>query len=98
MTLVLKRKYGEKIEIIVPPSTTPTTVMVVMVGTDGCYAKLGFDADRSVQIIREEAIVRTPHESRPTSHDINQLARQTATVAPSIDNPPRQVDPAATTP
>lgn len=96
--LVLKRNKYEKIEITIPPSATPTKIMVVCCDTFHRYAKIGIGAERHIQVLREEAIARIPHESRSTSHDINQLTRQIAALAPGADNPPRQIDPAAATP
>lgn len=63
MTLTLKRKALESIEITVPPSTEPTKIFITVTRISGFTASLGFDAPRKVEVLRSEAIRRHPRES-----------------------------------
>jgi carbon storage regulator CsrA len=53
--LVLSRKTGEKVKIIVPPNPhSETVIMVVVVETSDYRSRIGFDAAEEVKIWREE--------------------------------------------
>lgn len=58
--LVLSRRQNEKVIITVPPSDTPTQIVVSVVEIRGvhgdCKARLGFLADRSVSVHRSELL------------------------------------------
>lgn len=56
--LTLARHAGERITIIVPPSTTPTKITVMQVETAANKSRLGFDAPREVRILRDEVLER----------------------------------------
>lgn len=85
--LVLRRNKYEKIEITVPPSTTPTKIMVVVVGVNDYNAKIGIEAERHVQVLREEAIVRIPHESHPSPLAVPAVTETETMVQPSQEIP-----------
>jgi carbon storage regulator CsrA len=50
--LVIGRQIDERTIITVPPSATPTRIVVTVTGGTG--VKLGFDAPREVSVFREE--------------------------------------------
>ena len=52
--LILSRKANEVVQITVPPSTEPQVIRVMVVEVRGDKARIGFAADRSVMIHREE--------------------------------------------
>ena len=59
--LCLKRKVNQR-TFIIHPDGTRTTVIVARVEGDGIV--LGFEADPSVHIVREEAINREPRHAK----------------------------------
>lgn len=52
--LVLSRDVNERVIITIPPSSKPQRVVVTAVATCGSRTRLGFDAERDVEIFREE--------------------------------------------
>jgi carbon storage regulator len=54
--LVLTRIPGEKIHVIVPPSDTPTEVIVLVADIERGKARIGIEAPRNVDIMRNELI------------------------------------------
>lgn len=54
--LVLSRKRLERISLVVPPSDRSRTIELIVVEIDRDRVKVGFAADRDVQILREELI------------------------------------------
>lgn len=44
------------ITITVPPSPTARTVRIVLPGTQGPRARLGFEADKDISILRDNAV------------------------------------------
>jgi len=52
--LVLSRKADEVVQITVPPSTVTQIIKVMCVEVRADKARLGFDADKSVMIHRDE--------------------------------------------
>jgi sRNA-binding carbon storage regulator CsrA len=52
--LVLNRREGQEIAIDVPPSDTPTTIIVRLCEVHGSYGKLGTSAPRHVIVRRAE--------------------------------------------
>jgi len=70
--LVLNRKFHESLEIVVPPSNTPTTVIVKVISftrsgrptemPPGFGVRVGTDAPSDVNIARSELVhYRTQH-------------------------------------
>lgn len=52
--LVLSRKCGEKVMIVVPPSDKEVVIEVTLVELRPDRARIGFEAPRSVSIHRQE--------------------------------------------
>ncbi len=52
--LVLSRKASEVVQITVPAGTEPQVIRVMVVEVRGDKARIGFNADKSVMIHREE--------------------------------------------
>jgi carbon storage regulator CsrA len=52
--LVLSRKASEVVQITVPASTEPQVIRVMVVEVRGDKARIGFAADKSIMIHREE--------------------------------------------
>jgi carbon storage regulator CsrA len=50
----LSRKASEVVQITVPASTEPQVIRVMVVEVRGDKARIGFDADKSIMIHREE--------------------------------------------
>jgi carbon storage regulator CsrA len=50
----LSRKASEVVQITVPASTEPQVIRVMVVEVRGDKSRIGFDADKSVMIHREE--------------------------------------------
>lgn len=60
--LILSRNEGQFIELTIPPSTTERTIKVTVAeirskGEFDAKVKLGFDADKDVRILRDNAKV-----------------------------------------
>lgn len=62
MPLVLSRKVGES--IVINPGT-PDAVTVTLVDVDRTKIRLAFDAPRTVVIVRQELLNRTPQPPAP---------------------------------
>ena len=62
--LVLSRKIGESIVIVVPPSKEKTTIKVTITDRDRVKIKLGTEAPRWVQVDREEIWKLSQPESK----------------------------------
>lgn len=64
--LLLSRREGEAIMFVVPPSTTPTTIKVIIgdINVRRKEVKVLSDAPRSVQIDREEIWKLSQPESK----------------------------------
>ncbi len=77
--LVLSRFTNESVEIIVPPSDQPRKIRVVNVSTQGNYCRMGFEAERDIVVLREEAIERRP----PREVQAEQAAAEPSKVAES---------------
>lgn len=54
--LVLTLTEDNAIDITVPPSPTARTVRIVLPGTQGTRARLGFEAERDISILRDDAV------------------------------------------
>lgn len=54
--LMLTRRPTEALEITVPPSTEPTTIVVTYLGRNrsNSQARIGVDAPKSTKVLREE--------------------------------------------
>ncbi len=52
--LVLSRKADEVVQIIVPPSAVLQIIKLMVIEVRGDKARIGFDADKSIIIHREE--------------------------------------------
>jgi carbon storage regulator CsrA len=52
--LILSRKANEVVQITVPASTEPQVIRVMVVEVRGDKSRIGFAADKSVMIHREE--------------------------------------------
>lgn len=52
--LVLSRKVNESIQITVPPSADSQAITVVLTEIRGDKVRIGFDADQSIMIHRDE--------------------------------------------
>jgi len=75
--LILARKVGERVMVGEPGS--PNHLVIEVCGTRGGTVSLGFTADRSVRIVREEvAHSRRPAASRPHTNDRKNSVDDTA--------------------
>jgi carbon storage regulator CsrA len=52
--LILSRRVGEKIVVVVPPSTAATEVTVEVTSVGASQIKLGLNAPKTVSIYRSE--------------------------------------------
>ena len=67
LVLLVNRKPGEFVRLIVPPSTEPQIVSVAVTHSSASGAKLGFTAAREVEIVRSTAVRQERSaEERPT--------------------------------
>lgn len=64
--LVLSRVKDEEIVIEVPPSSTPTTIQVIVVDVRGDKVRLGINAPKEVPVHRKEVYnaIRKEREAR----------------------------------
>jgi sRNA-binding carbon storage regulator CsrA len=53
--LVLSRKRDQHTQITVPPSDKPTVIDVVLVDIRGDKCRIGYQAPREVEIVRDDA-------------------------------------------
>jgi len=56
--LALNRRDGSRVEMVVPPSDSPTRVVVHVDSASGGWSRLAFECPRSVVILRGELIDR----------------------------------------
>ncbi len=54
--LVLSRKPGECIRVVVPPSDEPTTIVVALVTCNTSRSRIGFLAASEVEVLRSELV------------------------------------------
>ena len=54
--LVLARKVNDTLDMIVPPSTKPTKITVIIVEVKQSRTRLGIEAPKEVAIIRSELL------------------------------------------
>jgi sRNA-binding carbon storage regulator CsrA len=59
--LVLTRKRGESIRILVPSSPEPRIITVHLTDS-GNEPRIGFEADRDIEIVRTEILERGPRK------------------------------------
>lgn len=60
--LIVSRKMGEGIEIEVPPSMTPTKIVITALTANTTTMKLGLHAPESVKILRSELVESNAEE------------------------------------
>ncbi len=68
--LVLSRKVGERVKIIVPPSDKEQVIDVELLRKDSSHrgkASLGFQCDNEVRILRKEIWLREQHTTDKTA-------------------------------
>ncbi len=58
--LVLSRRPDEKITIKVPPSSEEQTIEVKCLQPNGKQSRLGFSAEKHINIVRNELLERDP--------------------------------------
>lgn len=69
--LILTRRTGEETEITVPPSTTPTKIVMTILGVKGNQVRNGWSAPRNVTIHRREIQDKVDQENDPGLTQVN---------------------------
>lgn len=60
--LILKRHVGEKVHIGLPGQDSPTSCTITILGIIPTAVRLAFEADREVEIVRDNAHETTQSE------------------------------------
>lgn len=60
--LVLTRRVGRSVVISVPPSDAKQLITVTLCDVEQEQARLGFNAGKSIEILREELIAKSPED------------------------------------
>lgn len=63
--LVLSRHPQEAVIIRVPPSTEERTIRVMLTEIRRDKARLGFEADRDIEFVREELLTESTSDAAP---------------------------------